>query len=72
MESAFDLAKRIAAYSPLAVTACLNSVTRGINLSIDEGLAVEASQFARMVPTNDIWEGIDSFLQRRAPVFTGR
>lgn len=72
LESAFDLAKRIAVHSPLAVTACLNSVTRGINLPIDEGLAVEASQFARMVSTSDIREGIDAFLERRTPVFTGR
>lgn len=72
LTEAIDLARRIAAQSPLAVSACLNSVTRGINLSIDEGLAVEAAQFGRMVQTLDIREGIHSFLERRPPAFVGR
>ena len=68
---AHRLAHRLATQSPLAVAACLASVTRGINLPIDEGLAVEAAQFARMVPTKDIHEGIASFSDRREPVFRG-
>ena len=70
--AAFALAAKITAKSPLAVAACLGSVTRGINLSIDEGLAVEASYFAQMVPTEDIKEGIAAWLDRRPPRFTGR
>ena len=72
LEEAFALAARIVAMSPLAVAACLGSVTRGINLPIDEGLAVEASYFARMVPTRDIEEGISAFLEKREPSFTGK
>jgi len=68
---AHRLADRLAMQSPLAIAACLASVTRGLNLSIDEGLAVEATQFARMVRTRDIHEGIASFLERREPVFRG-
>jgi len=59
------LAAQIARHSPAAVAACLRSVTRGLNLSIDEGLAVEATQFASMVPTSDIRQGIHAFLSRR-------
>src|SRR5207248_4035544 len=40
------LADRIAHHSPAAVAACLRCVTRGLNVSIDEGLAIEAMQFA--------------------------
>jgi enoyl-CoA hydratase/carnithine racemase len=58
--------------SPLAVTACLASVTRGLNLTIDEGLAVEAAQFGRMVGTSDIREGIAAFVERRQPTFVGQ
>jgi len=68
---AHRLADRLAMQSSLVIAACLASVTRGINLSIDEGLAVEAAQFAGMVPTRDIHEGIASFLERREPVFRG-
>lgn len=66
------LAARIMDKSPLAVAACLTSVTRGLNVSIDEGLAVEASQFARMIPTQDIREGIGAFLDKRPAAFIGR
>lgn len=72
LEEAFVLAAKVARHSPLAVAACLGSVTRGINLTIDEGLAVEAGYFARMVPTQDIAEGIDAFLEKRSPAFEGR
>jgi enoyl-CoA hydratase/carnithine racemase len=71
LHEALELARRIAEHSPIAVAACLASVTRGINLPIDEGLAVEAAQFGRMVPTNDIREGIHSFLEHRTPAFSG-
>jgi enoyl-CoA hydratase/carnithine racemase len=71
LDTAFDLAGRLAAKSPLALAACLGSVTRGINVPIDEGLAIEASYFARMVPTRDIEEGISAWLEQRTPHFTG-
>jgi enoyl-CoA hydratase/carnithine racemase len=69
--AAVALAHRIAQKSPLAVAACLASVTRGINVPIDEGLAIEASCFARMVGTRDIEEGISAWLARREPRFDG-
>jgi len=71
LDAAFALAHKIIAMSPLAVTACLGSVTRGLNVPIDEALAIEASYFARMVPTHDIEEGISAWLEKRAPQFTG-
>jgi enoyl-CoA hydratase/carnithine racemase len=71
IDTALALAQRIAEKSPLAVAACLASVTRGINVPIDEGLAIEANCFARMVGTRDIEEGLSAWLARRAPRFTG-
>jgi len=59
------MADQIARHSPAAVAACLRSVTRGLNVSIDEGLAIEAAQFASMVRTPDIRQGIEAFLSRR-------
>lgn len=72
MDEALALARKIATMSPLAVTACLGSVTRGLNVSIDEGLAIEAGFFAHMAPTHDIREGIGAWLEKRMPVFEGR
>ena len=72
LDEAFALASVIATKPPLATAACLGSVTRGINVPIDEGLAIEANYFARMVPTQDIEEGISAFLEKRAPRFVGK
>ncbi|QCI63622.1 crotonase/enoyl-CoA hydratase family protein [Phreatobacter stygius] len=64
LPAAVALAERIMAHTPRAVAACLASVTRGINLSIDEGLAVEAGHFERMADTPDVARGISEFLER--------
>ncbi len=69
---AFELAGKIAAKSPLAIAACLGSTTRGLNVSIDEGLAIEAGYFERMLPTHDLVEGIGAWLDRRPAEFVGR
>ncbi|WP_182876718.1 enoyl-CoA hydratase-related protein [Microbispora sp. H10670] len=62
--AARDLAGRIARHAPTAVAACLRSVTRGINLPIDEGLAVEAACFAATVSTDGVRDGLRRFLDR--------
>jgi len=71
IDAALDLAQAIAVKPPLAIAACLGSVTRGINVPIDEGLAIEANYFARMVATRDTQEGISAWLDGRQPQFTG-
>ncbi|MFI0421182.1 enoyl-CoA hydratase-related protein [Spongiactinospora sp. 9N601] len=58
------LAARVVRHAPTAVTACLRAVTRGLNLPIDEALAVEAASFAATVPTEGVRTGLDRFLHR--------
>lgn len=72
MQEALALAMRISEMPPVAVSACIAAVTRGIGLPIDEGLAVEASQFARTAATADIQEGINAFIEKRPASFVGR
>jgi len=72
VSAARQLASRIASYSPLAVAAILTAVTRGLNMTIGEGLQVESEQFAGLVPTRDLREGLDAWIERREPAFSGR
>lgn len=65
------LATRIAGKPSLAVTACLDATRRGAEATIEDGLAIEASAFGRLVTTADAREGIDAFLTRRSPSFRG-
>lgn len=71
LPAARSLAGRILRHSPLAVAGIIAAVTRGLNVSIAEGLLVESEQFGRMAPTNDLREGIDAWIERRPPAFRG-
>ncbi|HEX8852810.1 MAG TPA: enoyl-CoA hydratase-related protein [Pyrinomonadaceae bacterium] len=73
VEEALRLADLIAGQSaPLAVRACLEAVTRGARLSLDEGLALEADLFSRLFTTADVREGTRAFLEKRPPAFKGQ
>lgn len=71
MTTARGLANRILRHSPLAVASIITAVSRGLNMSISEGLLVESEQFARVAPTLDLREGLDAWIDRRPPAFTG-
>jgi enoyl-CoA hydratase len=71
LSASFDLAARVLRHSPLAASRIITAVTRGLNASIAEGLAIESEQFARMVPTRDMREALDAWLARRKPEYQG-
>ncbi|MEI2299612.1 crotonase/enoyl-CoA hydratase family protein [Ensifer sp. MJa1] len=64
LPAALDLANRIMGYSPLAVRSIIAAVTRGLNMSIAEGLLVESEQFAQMVPTDDLSDALAAWKGR--------
>src|SRR3954469_22071934 len=72
LPAALDLAQRILRHSSVAASRIITAVTRGLNATITEGLAIESEQFARMVPTHDIREGLDAWIERRSPKYQGR
>ncbi len=71
MEAAKGLASRILRHSPLAAASIITAVSRGMNMSIGEGLQMEGEQFARVAPTHDLREGLDAWIERRSPVYKG-
>jgi enoyl-CoA hydratase len=72
LSSSFELAERILRHSSLAAARIITAVTRGLNTSISEGLAIEHEQFARMAATDDTREALDAWLGRRTPNYQGR
>ncbi|HEX8922078.1 MAG TPA: enoyl-CoA hydratase-related protein, partial [Pyrinomonadaceae bacterium] len=72
LTEAESLAREIAALAPLAIRACLEAVTRGMEMTLDEGLALEAELFSSLFATEDMREGTRAFLEKRAPVFQGK
>lgn len=68
---AFELADRILRHSPLAAARIITAVTRGLNTTIAEGLEIEREQFARMCATRDVHIGLDAWIARRQPIYSG-
>ena len=71
LDAALALASELAAKPPLTLAAALTAVHRGMDASIDDGLAIEEAAFARIVPTHDAREGVAAFLEKRPPSFRG-
>jgi enoyl-CoA hydratase len=71
ISKAESLATEIAQMAPLAIRACLEAVTRGLDLPLEEGLALEAKLFASLFASQDMREGTRAFLEKRVPVFKG-
>jgi enoyl-CoA hydratase len=72
LEEAAKLAEALATKPPLTLAAALAAIHRGMDASIDDGLAIEEAAFASIVPTHDAREGVTAFLQKRRPIFIGR
>jgi enoyl-CoA hydratase len=59
------------ANGPLAIAACIDAVRRGQDMALDDALAYEAAHFGTLSSTQDMREGMQAFLAKRAPTFTG-
>ncbi len=72
MDAARDLMRVILANGPLAVALCLEAIDRGLEMSLDEGLVLEANHFGLLAATDDMREGTRAFMEKRAPAFKGK
>ena len=69
--AARDMAERVLHHSSIVAASIIRAATRGINLSIAEGLAVEAAEFARVAASRDTADALAAWMNRPKPVFRG-
>ena len=62
----------IIAQGPLAVAQCIEAVDRGLEMPLDDAIALEAAYFGVLSASADKAEGMRAFLDKRTPAFTGR
>jgi len=60
------------AMAPLAIRLCLEAVDQGVEMTLDEGLLLEANHFGLLAATHDMKEGTTAFLEKRPARFEGR
>jgi len=72
MKVANEMMRVILSNGPLAVALCLEAVDRGLEMSLDDALVLEANHFGLLAATSDMTEGMNAFLEKRTPVFRGK
>jgi enoyl-CoA hydratase len=72
MPLAMEMAQAMAAQSPTALSFAKEAINKGMNLTIDQGLSLEADLYFLLHTTEDRTEGIRAFKEKRPPKFTGK
>jgi enoyl-CoA hydratase len=72
MLEAVKLAKEIAEQSPLAVRMAKESVLKAFDTTLPEGLEYERKNFYLLFASEDQTEGMNAFIEKRKPTFSGR
>jgi len=72
MESARQMAERIAWRAPVAVAKAKAAIVAAQRLPLDKGLAFEPDRMSEVMATPDRAEGMQAFVEKRRPVFSGK
>jgi len=65
LAEAVKLAQAILKNGPLAVSAAIECVVRGLQLPLDQGLRFESGRFGILAASDDMHEGLQAFLDKR-------
>jgi enoyl-CoA hydratase/carnithine racemase len=66
------LAAEIGGAAPLALAAAKRAIDEGAARTLAEGLAIERACYEQVLTTDDRNEGLNAFIEKRAPDFKGR
>lgn len=69
LAEATKLAGTIAAKSRVTIRAAMKAVTGGLDMSLEDGMALERDQFGEMCESKDKDEGVSAFLEKREANF---
>ncbi|RLD22313.1 MAG: enoyl-CoA hydratase [Bacteroidetes bacterium] len=72
LDEAIKLARRIAEMSPIAARLAKEAVNRSFETHLDEGLHFERKNFYLSFSSEDQKEGMQAFVEKRKPKFTGK
>ncbi|OQR97157.1 enoyl-CoA hydratase/isomerase family [Achlya hypogyna] len=71
LNKALELAKEILPNGPIGVRMAKEAITKGIEVDLASGMAIERACYAQVIPTKDRLEGLQAFREKRKPVYKG-
>ncbi|MBW3630102.1 MAG: enoyl-CoA hydratase/isomerase family protein [Gemmatimonadetes bacterium] len=71
LQATRELLLTILRNGPTAIALAIECVTRGMDMSLDDGLALESNLFGLLASTGDMREGMKAFLEKRQAEFKG-
>lgn len=71
LQITLDLARRLAQKAPIALRLAKEAVYKGLDLTLEQGLRLEADLYFLLHTTKDRIEGVRAFLEKRKAKFTG-
>ncbi len=72
LDETVKLAESMVRNGPLAVSAVLEAVNRGLQLPLDDGQRLESGLFGILAASEDMHEGLNAFLEKRPAQFHRR
>lgn len=69
LERSKEFVREITAKGKPSISAAINSVIGGLERNMEDGMKLETEEFAKLVETEDMKEGIRAFLEKRQPKF---
>jgi methylglutaconyl-CoA hydratase len=67
----YQLSREIAHNGPIAVVQAKQAINNGMQVPLEEGLAIEKSCYQTTIATVDRVEGLRAFKEKRPPVYIG-
>ncbi len=71
MTTVMGLAREMASRAPIAVKYAKETICKGMDLTLEQGLRLEADLYFLLHTTRDRTEGIQAFRNKRTPTFRG-
>ncbi len=72
MTAAIDLAQEMASKGPIALRYIKEAIYKGMDMTLEQGLRLEADLYLLIHTSKDRTEGIQAFREKRVPKFEGK
>ncbi|CAK9799745.1 Methylglutaconyl-CoA hydratase, mitochondrial [Anthophora quadrimaculata] len=70
-QAALTIAREILPNGPIGVKVAKTAISKGLQVSITDGLEIEKQCYAKIVDTKDRVEGLAAFAAKRMPIYQG-